>query len=252
MIIYLLTLSISGCFFLIWMEIIYYRDIYSIYQFYDNVSNTKNIGFSIIYIITFIKDLIQDSVKYILIAIIISVPSIIGYIWAILKPALWKSYVMLIIGIAYCWIAGNPIEEIKKFLIHDTHNIVLITIFIFGHLYIITSVIQIIYWKFYDDNYFYDVVKEKREMKWAKINHLVSNEIEYMKSRSSNFKIFYEELEKKGETIMFNIICHNEAGELDNFEGNINGVINNVYEFWDSVKYDLTKIKIREIESSIV
>src|SRR5207247_1479719 len=93
---------------------------------------------------------IQDTAKYILVAVLISLMSAVVYVWALAKPTRWKAYSMMILGNGLVWLGGSLTPEslngsdanLAAFLANDKDSIVLTTIFVIGHIYVATSFFQ--------------------------------------------------------------------------------------------------------------
>lgn len=165
MIVYLYVLSIGGAFFSLSIYRAFVGRIsasqisYSISSYHDSLSNTRDLWAIIVRVFLFLADFFSDSAKYIVVAVIISLISIFVYFWMLVRPERWKSYAMLIIGIAYIWVGGAPPEFLSKALEGDTSSIVTTTLLVIGHLYVLTTVVQFI-WGVKDLRYFNDVRQE--------------------------------------------------------------------------------------------
>jgi len=176
MIAYLWALTAFNALFLVCMRALHWTEVKA---FHDHVKYTRNAGELGLGFLSWLADFIQDTVKYIIVAIVILAISMIVYVWALRRPALWKAYSILIGGIALSWVGGNltpglltgPDSEaphaIASFLAGDKHLIVANTILVVGHLYIFTSIMQFLAAVGNED--FWSDVREKKARNEAEV-----------------------------------------------------------------------------------
>ncbi|HXQ33065.1 MAG TPA: hypothetical protein VN843_03465 [Anaerolineales bacterium] len=192
--IYLSLISIGSFIFMIRMRYIEIG-LGEAKAFADNVGNAKNLIEYIVLGFELTIDVLKDTLKYILIALVISLISIFIYIWGLQKPERWKSYSLLIVGIACAWITLAPSGEIAK-TFEGAGMILQITLAVIGHVYIVTSIWQFIYST--QHTYFLEDIQ-------ARDNRLLDKKLNDMVDQKAHedpqFRRFFNQLSGSGKDL---------------------------------------------------
>ncbi len=181
MIIYLWCFTAFNAIFLVRMRLIHVRQLK---LFQEHIGHVKEGAMSCLEVLGLAFDFIHDTTKHLLVAILVSVISTVVLVWALWRPARWKAYCMLIVGIALVWIGGNLTPEAlagpdgkgspaaAAFLANDKHSIVLKTLFVIGHVYVFIATMQFLCGAVNDD-FWIDVREEKERIRRERTDRLI-------------------------------------------------------------------------------
>ncbi|MEZ4672528.1 MAG: hypothetical protein R3E39_31895 [Anaerolineae bacterium] len=167
--IYIIALSIGAFVFLLRMHIVYLSQVFKLFDDIDTAQTILEVGLDTIRTIV---DFIKGITKHIIIAIIISTISLVIYVWMLLRPELWKTRAMMIVGIGAIWLScswlttPNVLEGYEPYIIP-------LTIAVIGHIYFITTVIQLIIGG-NNKTYFADVREELKSQQKEQLDTLLT------------------------------------------------------------------------------
>lgn len=235
MIIYMIILTASSLIFLL---IIHSIHLSHLAYFYNHIGQVNDAGSVGIGLIAMAIDFLIDSGKYLIISAIISVISLVIYIWALVKPARWKAYSMMGVGIGLIWLGGYPPQELVQSLSEDRYSIVIWTLIIIGHIYALTSTVQFII-SMDNPDYFLDVAQEKHEAykKAEKCLLIAVEAIGIEVNTNSEFRYFYEGLPNDDKKLFVGI-CQNLAlsCKVSDASSVIQNIVNAVCSNWNGMR----------------
>jgi hypothetical protein len=204
MLIYLVALTVINAGFLLCIRAMQVRELK---QFYDQIGHVHDGGTNILGLGAVLLDAFSDTSKYVVIAVIISIVSAVVYVWALVRPAQWKSYGLLIVGVGLTWVG----------MAADLPGILVGTVMVIGHLYIVTSVIQFVV-ATNNPDYFADIVQEKKavQKRIEDVTSQVSFGLAFKASNDAEFERFLRALDDS-EKRLFVGICQALALKNNDF-----------------------------------
>jgi len=137
--VYLGIVSVAGAMVLLRGKMLH---LHALYEIYENFDDRRDHVTWVLTAIIHIVGVLRDTAKYILIALIVAAVSAPIYVWALARPRRWKTYSLLILGVAMNWVAAAPEETINDALSGDKHSIVAGTLVVIGLVYVITAAVQ--------------------------------------------------------------------------------------------------------------
>lgn len=137
-VIYLSIVSLGSFIFLVR---IHYLELLDIKEFKSNIGDAKDLVEIFVKGFEVLKDFLEDTIKYFLLALVISVISLYVYVWGLRQPMRWKSYTLLLLGIALAWVGLLPLSE-SPTAFAGPEAIIQWVLIGFGHLYLVTSIWQ--------------------------------------------------------------------------------------------------------------
>jgi hypothetical protein len=86
---------------------------------HEQVGQVHEKGGVVLDLLTYLFDGVTENGKFILVALVLSLLSAAVFIWALVRPARWKAYCLLVVGIGFAWISGRPPEKLASALAQD-------------------------------------------------------------------------------------------------------------------------------------